>query len=280
MDNVQVDPPIRAGGAVIAADDIGGILYQRVKIAVGEDGVLPVDVSDKNPLPVSLEKLLQPLRIHLETATALLNVNIVGSSAPLRVIAQATAPLPIQIQNTTPLNVNIPTTAPIPVTLGNVRNTNFLAFFVADPSPSGADATNLTGNYTTRKEIEMDAPKEMFIHSFTISAQDNSNIPLSGYVSSGVVYHISLGYVEAGSVTPQDVAPDVSKLADFYMTASSIDYEATAGYTVFTARYTFKTPIYLPPPRGGGNSKIIVRLEGDFSSLASHKVYVVGEDLS
>ena len=34
-DNIAVTP---GSGAVIAADEIGGVLYQRVKVAVGADG--------------------------------------------------------------------------------------------------------------------------------------------------------------------------------------------------------------------------------------------------
>jgi hypothetical protein len=48
-DNVGYTP---GSGAVIAADDIGGVLHQRVKIGVGADNTA-VDVSDANPMPVS-----------------------------------------------------------------------------------------------------------------------------------------------------------------------------------------------------------------------------------
>ena len=48
-DNVGYTP---GSGAVIAADDIGGVLHQRVKIGVGADNTA-VDVSDVNPMPVS-----------------------------------------------------------------------------------------------------------------------------------------------------------------------------------------------------------------------------------
>ena len=39
-------------GAIVAADEIAGVLHQRVKIGVGTDGVA-VDVSSSNPMPVS-----------------------------------------------------------------------------------------------------------------------------------------------------------------------------------------------------------------------------------
>lgn len=49
-DNVELNPG--AGGSVIAADDIGGVSYQRVKVVHGADGVSDGDVSGTNPLPV------------------------------------------------------------------------------------------------------------------------------------------------------------------------------------------------------------------------------------
>lgn len=48
-DNVNITP---GTGATVAADDIGGALYQRVKIVVGSDGVNTGDVSTANKLPV------------------------------------------------------------------------------------------------------------------------------------------------------------------------------------------------------------------------------------
>lgn len=48
-DNVGYTP---GTGATVAADDIGGILYQRVKPAIGDDGTA-TDVSANNPMPVA-----------------------------------------------------------------------------------------------------------------------------------------------------------------------------------------------------------------------------------
>ena len=47
-DNIGFTP---GSGATIAADNVGGVLFQRIKIATGADGAA-VDVSDANPLPV------------------------------------------------------------------------------------------------------------------------------------------------------------------------------------------------------------------------------------
>lgn len=48
------------GGDTIATDDIGGVKFQRVKIAIGADGVNDGDVSSANALPVSAASLPLP----------------------------------------------------------------------------------------------------------------------------------------------------------------------------------------------------------------------------
>jgi hypothetical protein len=49
-DNVGYTP---GTGATVAADEIAGVLHQRVKLGIGDDGVA-VDVSATNPMPVSV----------------------------------------------------------------------------------------------------------------------------------------------------------------------------------------------------------------------------------
>lgn len=49
-DNINLN--LGSGGDQLAADDIGGIKYQRVKMAIGADGVDDGDISSTNPLPV------------------------------------------------------------------------------------------------------------------------------------------------------------------------------------------------------------------------------------
>ena len=61
-DNVGYTP---GSGAVVAADEIGGVLHQRVKLGIGDDGTA-VDVSESNPMPVSDDAVAQLLRILLQ----------------------------------------------------------------------------------------------------------------------------------------------------------------------------------------------------------------------
>jgi hypothetical protein len=49
-DNIGYTP---GSGATVAADEIGGVLHQRIKIGIGDDGTA-VDVSESNPMPVEL----------------------------------------------------------------------------------------------------------------------------------------------------------------------------------------------------------------------------------
>ena len=47
-DNIGYTP---GTGATVAADEIGGVLHQRVKVGIGADGTA-VDISDTNPMPI------------------------------------------------------------------------------------------------------------------------------------------------------------------------------------------------------------------------------------
>ncbi len=61
-DNVGYTP---GSGATIAADNIGGVLHQRVKVTIGPDGVNDGDVSAANPLPTTtgpLEWFMRQIR--------------------------------------------------------------------------------------------------------------------------------------------------------------------------------------------------------------------------
>jgi hypothetical protein len=68
-DNVGYTP---GSGATIAADDIGGILFQRVKPVWGVDGVAQ-DVNETTPLPVTgaqeLMEAIEAMRMAIHTLT-------------------------------------------------------------------------------------------------------------------------------------------------------------------------------------------------------------------
>ena len=82
-DNIGYTP---GTGATIAADEIAGVLHQRIKIGIGADGTA-TDVSQANPMPVmavgDLLEALQSMSFALESLTrtiGLAQVNAVNGN--------------------------------------------------------------------------------------------------------------------------------------------------------------------------------------------------------
>jgi hypothetical protein len=105
-DNVGYTP---GEGAVVAADEIGGVLHQRVKISVGSDGTA-VDVSAANPMPI--------------TAPSPLDVNIVGGSSGNAAAGTTSAAVPASADyigfNSGGNLVGVSSSNPLPVDIGAV----------------------------------------------------------------------------------------------------------------------------------------------------------------
>ena len=84
-DNIGYTP---GTGATVAADEIGGVLHQRVKIGVGADGTA-VDVSEANPMPMAaygeLIEAIEALRFTVASLTRTLNASIPDASGRQRV---------------------------------------------------------------------------------------------------------------------------------------------------------------------------------------------------
>lgn len=51
-DNFQTNPA-SGGGQTFAADDMGGVMYPRIKITLGADGAVEGDVCSARPMPIS-----------------------------------------------------------------------------------------------------------------------------------------------------------------------------------------------------------------------------------
>jgi hypothetical protein len=68
-DNVGITP---GSGAIAAADDIGGVLYQRVKVSHGADGSA-TDTSVSDPLPIAaygeLIEAIEAMRMAIHALT-------------------------------------------------------------------------------------------------------------------------------------------------------------------------------------------------------------------
>jgi hypothetical protein len=94
-DNVAITP---GSGAIAAADDIGGVLYQRVKVSHGADGSA-TDTSVSNPLPIAaygeLVEAIEAMRMAVNTLTRTIGlVTVDPATGRLRAeVVQASASL-------------------------------------------------------------------------------------------------------------------------------------------------------------------------------------------
>lgn len=84
-DNVGYTP---GTGALVAADDVGGVLYQRIKPAFGPDGSA-TDVSADAPLPVAaygeLVEAIEAMRMAVHTLTRTMGQMQPDTAARMRV---------------------------------------------------------------------------------------------------------------------------------------------------------------------------------------------------
>ncbi|CAB4141451.1 hypothetical protein UFOVP418_30 [uncultured Caudovirales phage] len=91
-DNVGYTP---GTGATIAADEIGGVLHQRVKVGIGADGQA-TDLSTSNPMPTQeqgeLVEAIEALRMAVASLTKTIGVSLPNASGQQVVeIRQSTA---------------------------------------------------------------------------------------------------------------------------------------------------------------------------------------------
>jgi hypothetical protein len=88
-DNVGYTP---GSGATVAADEISGVLFQRVKVAHGADGSA-VDTSAANPLPVDVNgeaiEAIEALRMAVQALTRTVGMMQPDTAARMRVAIDA-----------------------------------------------------------------------------------------------------------------------------------------------------------------------------------------------
>jgi hypothetical protein len=125
-DNVGYTP---GTGATIAADDIGGVLHQRVKIGVGADGTA-VDVSTANPMPVTAPG---GIAVTGALTDAELRAAAVPVSGPLTDVELRAAAVPVSVPLAVSATILTLTTA--------ATGTNWTAF-----GSSACDALDLTNS--------------------------------------------------------------------------------------------------------------------------------------
>jgi hypothetical protein len=88
-DNVGYTP---GSGATVAADEIGGVLHQRVKLSIGEDGSA-TDASLTNPVPVQaigeLIEAIEAQRMALQSLVRTMGQTYPDVAGRLRVVVDS-----------------------------------------------------------------------------------------------------------------------------------------------------------------------------------------------
>lgn len=143
-DNVILNPG--AGGDTVAADDIAGIKYQRIKNGFGEEGVY-ADVSTTTPMPVTvpsgeLIEAIEALRMTIGSLSRTIGLSIPDLLGRQRVSLDAI---------TGGLTLGTITTVGTTTTVGTVTNQTQIGGFVAAdqiPSLMHMSADNLRRNIT------------------------------------------------------------------------------------------------------------------------------------
>ena len=95
-DNVIVSQNVGVG-ATVATDDIGGVQYQRVKLALGADGVSDGDVSSANPMPVNVASLPLPAGAAVEAKQDSVITALGNLLAELQLKADLTETQPVDV---------------------------------------------------------------------------------------------------------------------------------------------------------------------------------------
>lgn len=85
-DNISVTP---GTGVTVSGDDVGGVLFQRVKVSLGNDGVFDGDVSATNPIPATITSSALPSGASTATLQSDGNASLV--SIDTKLTDQATA---------------------------------------------------------------------------------------------------------------------------------------------------------------------------------------------
>lgn len=145
-DNVGYTP---GSGETVATDDIGGVQFQRVKLALGADGVNDGDVSSGNPMPVygvgELVEALEAQRMALQALTRTIGQSMPDVAGRLRVAIDA---ISASLTLATITTVGTVTTVTTVSTLTNQTQIGGLAATEQIPSLMRLGADSLRRNIT------------------------------------------------------------------------------------------------------------------------------------
>lgn len=132
-DNIGYTP---GTGATIAADDIGGVLHQRVKIGIGADGT-STDISTANPMPVTetgeLVEAIEALRMAVQSLSRSMGQMLPDTANRMRVNIETGTNMTI---TTLPTLANVTTVGTVTTMTTLSNQTSVGGFIAADYIPA------------------------------------------------------------------------------------------------------------------------------------------------
>ena len=205
-DNIAVTP---GAGSTIAADDIGGVLHQRVKIVIGADGVSNGDVSASNPVPV----------------TGSVGVSNFPATQPVSGTFW---------QTTQPISGSV-TVSSLPAVLGSVSVSNFPA------------TQAVTGSFyqATQPVSIASMPSTPVTGTFWQATQPTS---IAANVASSATLSNVANSVTSVSVLAANASRKGLIIHNDSTTTVYIAYAATASATAYTSRLTSNSEFFMPLP--------------------------------
>lgn len=189
-DNANITP---GSGIVVRADDVGGILYQIMKLDVGGDGVSkPVFAGGTDGLPVDL--LSSPATgIYIRPASGMTfpvsiaaTINVAAPS-PLSVAAVVTAPVFVRLSDGTNPIASLPVSGTVAATQGTPANAAGSWFTKI------SDGTDIVGisSVSTARALKVDVIQTVEtataqVDSATFTAASSGVVPIAGVYDDSV----------------------------------------------------------------------------------------------
>lgn len=220
-DNVGYTP---GSGALVAADEIAGVLHQRVKIGVGADGTA-VDVSAANPMPITAPSAIpistpSAIDVTVSNFPATQNVNIVGGSSGNAAASATGAAVPasadyiginvggslqgVSATNPMPSKIIDPSTT---VSFGPITTANTALFAAIDTDNEQSIQLQISGLWTGGVEFQgSDDGTTYFSVQYVNFSDQQSNDTL--YAPDTVVVPVTTKFFRA--VTTRDFVGSVS----------------------------------------------------------------------
>jgi len=216
-DNVSLNPGV--GGDTIAADEIGGIKYQRVKLTLGADGANDGDISSSNPIPANIIAALPAGANIIGALVANQSVNLtqIGGVALAFGQAVSASSIPVVIaSNQSTLNVQLQTGANIIGALVanqsvNMTQINGNAVVTVASGVQKVGIADSSGNNITIGQKTM-------ANSFPVAiASDQSTIPVQLQTGANVIGSLianqSVNISQIGGITPAMKAASTAAVA-------------------------------------------------------------------